>query len=315
MPAPKASDLRTLVEIVRQRSFARAAAALGVSPSAVSQFIGRLEARLGRKLLDRTTRTIRPTTLGERLTDAATLALEQLDAVYRLVDASAEEPGGTVRLTVPHVAMELVLLPNLAGFAERHPRVTLEISIEDRLIDPAGERFDAGIRRGCLVDDAMIARRIAPDDDLVLVASPGYILRQGMPDHPRELRDHRCIRVRRRHHGTTPPWRLACCGDRIDVSVSGSLVVDDPGVARSAAMNGMGIARLAHAFVAREIEGGSLDLVLNGWTASASGFHLYYPSQPPPSAALILVRDWLSARASVPKQSMSDIVQDTPPNV
>ena len=231
------------------------------------------------------------------------------------MDANAEEPGGTVRLTVPHVAMELVLQPDLAGFAERHPGVTLEISIEDRLIDLAGERFDAGIRRGGFVDDAMIARRIAPDDDLVLVASPGYISRQGMPAHPRELRDHRCIRVRRRHHGTTPPWRLACGSDRIDVSVSGSLVVDDPGVARSAAMNGMGITRLARAFVAREIEGGSLDLVLSGWTASASGFHLYYPSQPPPSAALLLVRDWLSARASVLKQSAPDIEQVSPHNI
>ena len=147
-------ELRTLVEVVRQRSFARAAAVLGVSASAASQSVARLEARLGRALIDRTTRSVRPTPLGAELAAAAASALDQLDGVFRLVEASSDESGGVVRLSVPHVAMESIILPTLHSFSKAHPGVVLDISVEDRLIDLVGERFDAGIRRGHLLDEA-----------------------------------------------------------------------------------------------------------------------------------------------------------------
>jgi DNA-binding transcriptional LysR family regulator len=289
----RTTELRTLVEVVRHRSFAKAAAALGLSASAASQAIARLEARLGRALIDRTTRVVRPTPLGARLSAAAEPALDQLDDVYRLIEASGAEPGGTIRLSIPHVAMELVVGPALAGFARAHPGVVLEISVEDRLVDLAEERLDAGIRRGHLVEPTTIAHRVSPDDELLPVAAPAYLREQGTPREPADLREHRLIGIRRRLQGTVPPWRLQRGERAASVAVAGVLVVDDPVIARRAAIDGLGVAHLARAFVARELAEGSLVWAPDSWATPIAGFHLFYPRRLDDSAPLKLLRDWL----------------------
>ena len=247
------AQLQAFVEVAERQSFALAAAHLGVTRSAVSQAIKQLENRMSMRLLNRTTRSVAPTRAGEQLLLELRPAMQSLQQAVASAFARDQQASGPLRITLSRVAADLVLAPRLAVFVTQHPRIALEVSVDDRVVDIVRHRFDAGIRRGELVERDMIARRLTPDARFLAVASPGYLARYRAPQQPRDLKDHNCIQIRRRASETTPTWQFWHDGAEIQVRVAGSLVVDDTRLALRAALDGAGIARLAEDYIGAEV--------------------------------------------------------------
>jgi DNA-binding transcriptional LysR family regulator len=288
------AELQAFVEVAQRGSFARAAAHLGVTRSAVSQSIKQLETRLGMRLLNRTTRSVAPTRAGEILLEELRPVLQLLQHAVASALERQKQASGSLRITVSRVAARLILAPRLAEFVRHHPRIALEVSVEDRLVDIIQQRFDAGIRRGELIEPNMIARRLTPDARFLAVASPGYLALRGAPAQPRDLTDHACIQIRRRRSEATPVWHFRQEGKEIQVRVAGPLVADDASLALQAAVEGLGIARLAEDYIADELASGRLIPVLEECSPARPGFFLYYPGRSP-STALKALMDFLSA--------------------
>lgn len=284
------NDLAAFLAVTRARSFARAAAQLGVSASALSHTIRGLEERLGIRLLTRTTRSVAPTEAGERLERAIGPALDTIESGLANLQELRERPAGTVRITADEHAAEVVLWPALARILPDYPDIKVEIHVDYELVDIVAERFDAGVRYGEIIDRDMIAVRIAPDARMVVVAAPAYLARHAAPASPHELTRHACLNLRLPTYGGLYAWEFEKDGRPLNVRVDGPLIFNTIDLLRDAALRGFGLAYLPEAHIARDLAAGTLVPLLQDWSPPFPGHHLYYPSrrQPTPAFAVIV---------------------------
>lgn len=296
MQKETAADLVAFLVIAREKSFTRAAALLGVSQSALSQTMRALEARLGVRLLTRTTRRVSPTEAGERLLRAVGPRFEEVDAELAGVMALRDTPAGTIRLTATENAAASVLLPALERFLPKYPDVRVEIVVDVGLTDIVAERFDAGVRFGELVASGMISVRIGPDARMAVVGAPSYFAERKPPKTPQDLTEHDCINLRLPTHGGLYAWEFEKAGRELNVRVDGQLVFGSSGLILAAARAGLGVAYLTEEQVSGDLNSGRLVRVLGDWCAPFSGYHLYYPSRRQPTQAFALLVEALRYR-------------------
>jgi DNA-binding transcriptional LysR family regulator len=297
MQRETASDLVAFLIVAREQSFTRAAAQLGVSQSAVSQTIRGLEARLGVRLLTRTTRRVSPTEAGERLLRTVGPRCEDVDTELQAVTELRDKPAGTIRLTATENAAESVLWPALERFLPNYPDIKVEIIIDYGLTDIVAGRFDAGVRPGETVASGMIAVRVAPDMRMAVVGAPSYFAERKPPKVPHDLTAHNCINLRLPTHGGLYAWEFEKAGREMNVRVDGQLVFGTAALI-TAARAGFGLAYLTEEQVRDDIKGGRLVRVLADWCPPFSGYHLYYPSRRQPTQAFSLLVDALRYRSS-----------------
>lgn len=295
-PRPLA-ELATFATVVRHRSFARAAAELGVSRSALSHAMRGLEQRLGVRLLNRTTRSVAPTDAGLRLLAGLQPALDGIDRALDAVNAYRERPAGTLRLNVPRFAALAVLAPVLPRFLAAHPDVRLEISVDDATIDIVERGFDAGIRFAEVLSADMVAVRVGPPMAFAVVAAPGYLERHPPPQVPSDLLRHACIGYRLRGSGRMYDWEFEKDGQSVAIAARGALTLDSPELMVRAALDGLGLAFVGLPLVQEHLDAGRLRRVLADWHAGREHFHLYYPSHRHVPAALRALIDLLRAPA------------------
>jgi DNA-binding transcriptional LysR family regulator len=293
-----ASDLVAFLMVAREQSFTRAAAQLGVSQSALSQTIRGLEARLGVRLLTRTTRRVSPTEAGERLFRTVGPRFEEVDAELAAVTELRERAAGMIRLTATENAAETVLWPVLERFLPQYPDINVEIVIDYGLTDIVAQRFDAGVRTGETVASGMISVQIAPDMRMAVVGSPAYFVQRTSPKVPQDLTSHRCINLRLPTHGGLYAWEFEKAGREINVRVDGQLVFGTAALMLTAARAGFGLAYLTEQQVLEDLSCGRLVRVLADWCPPFPGYHLYYPSRRQPTQAFALLVDALRYRQS-----------------
>jgi DNA-binding transcriptional LysR family regulator len=267
--------VEAFLRVAARRSFRQAADDLGITPSAVSQVIRSLEARLGIALFTRTTRSVGLTEAGERFLERARPAFDEMIAAGDAARGLAERPSGLLRLAVPRAVVPLLLQPVLASFAEAYPEVVLEIVASEELVDLAKDAFDAGIRLGEFIAADMVAVRLTPAFHYAIVASPAYLDRSGRPAGPEELQLHSCIRMRR-SSGAIAPWRLETAGRSVEVGVSGPLVVNDFPTMLDAALGGVGLAQVPQPIAAVDVRAGRLEEVLADCASRSPGVFLYH---------------------------------------
>jgi DNA-binding transcriptional LysR family regulator len=283
------ADLTAFVVVAEERNFTRAAAKLGLSQSALSQIVRRLEERLGIPLLARTTRSVAPTEAGERLVRTLSPMLHDLDQSIADLSEFRDKPAGTIRITTVEHAAKTILCPALTKLLSEYPDITVEIIVDYGLVDVVADRFDAGVRLGEQVAKDMIAVRIAPDIPMAIVGSPEYFRRYSKPQEPQHLVDHRCINLRLRTSGTLNAWRLVQNDREMRVRVDGPLIFNTIDLILDTALSGLGLAYLPLDQVNQHLEGGRLFRVLGEWTPPLPGYHLYYPSRRHPSPAFKLL--------------------------
>jgi DNA-binding transcriptional LysR family regulator len=289
-------DLRALVAIGRERSFTRAAATLGVSQSALSQTVRQLEARLGIRLLTRTTRSVSPTEAGERLLQIVGSRFEEIDAELEALTALREKPAGTVRITAGDHAIKSVLWPKLQQFLPTYPEIKVEITIDYGLIDIVAGRYDAGVRWGEQVAKDMIAVRIGPDIRFAVVGAKSYFAKRAVPRTPHDLIDHNCVNLRLPTYGGTYAWEFEKDGRELKVRVEGQLVFNGIFQVLDAAVAGLGLAFVPEDIAQPYLAKGRLKRVLEEWCPPWSGYHLYYPHRRRSSPAFALLVDALRHR-------------------
>lgn len=272
------------------RSFTRAASRLGLSPSALSHAMKALEARLGVRLLARTTRSVRATEAGEKLLEALRPALEGIATGLAALGGPGGAPSGTVRVSAPRHAAQTVLLPALPGFRTACPAVRVEVAVEEGLTDIVASRYDAGIRFGGGVARDMVAVQVGPDVQTVVVGSPGHFAAHPAPGTPADLAGHPCINYRLATAGGLWPWEFTKDGRTFQVRVDGPLVLNDNGLMLAAALAGGGLAYLFEDEVTGHVAAGRLVRVLERWCPRFPGYKIYYPSRrqvPQALAALV----------------------------
>ena len=289
-------DLAALVAVGRERSFTKAAAKLGVSQSALSQTIRQLEARLGVRLLTRTTRSVSPTEAGERLMRTAGPRFEEIEAELAALSELREKPAGTIRITAMEYATDAILMPKLTKLLREYPDIKIEIIIDYGLTDIVTERYDAGVRSGEQVAKDMIAVRIGPDMRMAVVGAPSYFKTRPEPKKPQDLIAHNCINLRLPTHGNVYAWEFERGSRELRVRVDGQLTFNVTGQLLNAALLGHGLAYVPEGMVQTHIDKGRLKRVLADWCQSYSGYHLFYPSRRQSSAAFSLVVDALRYR-------------------
>ncbi|WP_299652435.1 LysR family transcriptional regulator [uncultured Jannaschia sp.] len=284
------NDLAAFAAVARVRSFTAAAAELGVSPSALSHAMRGLEARLGVRLLARSTRSVAPTDAGDALLERLRPALAQIDEGVAALSDWRDAPAGIVRLTTFHWIASTLLVERLPAFLARHPDITVEVNVDDGLRDIVAAGFDAGIRLGESVAKDMIAVRVGPPLRTVVVATPDYWLAHSRPEHPSDLRRHRCIGYRNLSSGTLMPWDFEKEGKEIRQQVTGPLVCNSADLALAATRAGHGVGWHMERDVRDDVEAGRLEQGLDDWCQPYPGAFLYHPSRrqvPPPLRALI----------------------------
>lgn len=284
--------LAWFVHIARHRSFTKAAAEMGVSRAALSQQLKALERQLGVALLYRTTRDMSLTEAGQRLFDALQPAFATIEQAVRDLDVAATDPTGVLRVNTSRIAAQAVLEPHLAEFHARHPKLALELVMEERLSNIIAEGCDAGIRLGRSLAEHMVAVPVTPPLSMAVVGSPGYFARHGVPATPFELSSHDCINYRYSGSGALHDWDFTDPRDGHDftMAVTGSLTThDDAGMIR-AALQGVGLAQHLDIAVQGHLDAGTLVRVLQDWRHKQAGFYLYVPSRermPPKVRALM----------------------------
>lgn len=278
-------DLAVFVRVAELRSFRRAAQTLGVSASALSHTLRNVEARLGVRLLHRTTRSVAPTEAGERLLERLRPALDEIDAALTEVKGFRDRPAGRVRINTSRSAARFLIAPRLGAFAKAYPEVRLEIVIDDALADIVSAGCDAGVRLDETLRPDMVAVRLGGEQRMVVVASPEYLARRGTPALPGDLAFHDCFR-QRLPSGALFPWEFEKDGELVRIDVDGPLVVDDSALQQTAALDGGGLAFLFEPLVRDDVAAGRLVTVLDDWCPPFPGFFLYYPSRRQVSPAL-----------------------------
>jgi DNA-binding transcriptional LysR family regulator len=288
--------LSAFAVVAQERSFTRAAARLGVSPSALSHAIRRLEEKLGMQLLARSTRSVSTTQAGERLLARVAPAMEELSAAVQELGAQAGRPAGHVRISAPAEAAHRIILPMLPKFVEAYPDIVVEVLVEAAFTDIVARRLDAGVRRGESLAKDVVAVPISGPQRLVVIASPAYVKARGTPKSPRELRDHRCINQRLLAAGSLYKWEFARGREKMEVAVEGPLVFDDGGMVLEAVLAGIGLGYVMEERALPYLRTGRLVRVLDDWTPPFPGFYLYYPGRKQASAALSAFIDAIRLR-------------------
>jgi DNA-binding transcriptional LysR family regulator len=290
-------DLVAFVAVGRERSFTKAAAKLGVSQSALSHTIRELEARLGVRLLTRTTRSVSPTAAGERLLQTLEPRFDEIDAELAVLSELREKPAGTIRITATEYAIDAVLWPKLVKFLRQYPDINIELFSDPGLTDIVAQRFDAGVRVGEQVAKDMIAVRIGPDLRMAVVGAPSYFDNRSEPKRPQDLIGHNCINLRLLTHGGLYAWEFEKGGRELKVRVDGQLTFNGTNQMLNAALAGFGLAYVPEDLALSHIGKGRLKRVLEDWCPPYSGYHLYYPSRRQSSAAFTLLVDALRYRS------------------
>lgn len=283
--------LRTVAEC---GSFRGAADILGIAPSAVSQAVTQLEADLGTRLLARTTRSTRPTDEGARLLARVTVALDDIAGALTETAARPETPSGPLRITMPQLAADEVIMPRLPDFVERYPKIELEIRTSDQFEDIIATGCDAGLRLGESLEADMIAIRASGPRRAVIIGSPDYFTRHPAPRNPRDLATHNCIR-RRFDSGRIYRWELEKDGRPLTVDVTGNLILPQQDMIRRAALKGLGLAFLFEDVVRGDLRNGNAIAVLHDWCPPFDGYYIYYPSRRHMRPALRVFIDFFRA--------------------
>ena len=296
MPRSNVNDLLAFLAVARERSFTKAAAKLGVSQSALSHTIRGLEARLGIRLLSRTTRSVSPTQAGERLLRNVGSRFEEIEAELEGLSELRDKPAGTIRITAGEHAAYTVLSPALVKLLPKYPDIKVEVSVDYGFTDIAAERYDAGVRSGEQVAKDMIAVRIGPDMRMAVVGAPSYFERHPIPRKPQDLTAHNCINLRMPTHGGLYAWEFEKSRREMKVRVDGQLVFNTLRQRIDAALAGLGLAYMAEDAARPHIAKGSLVRVLEDWCEPFAGYHLYYPSRRQTSPAFNLLVDALRYR-------------------
>jgi len=274
------AELKAFAAVVERASFARAADYLGLSASALSQIIRQFEARLGVRLLNRTTRSVAPTEAGARLYDRIIPMMQEMDAAVAEAVTATGRTAGTLRINTLGMAAKKLIAPRLGRFHSAYPDVVLDIVIDDGLSDIVAGRFDAGIRIGERLEKDMIAVRLTPDMAMLAVASPEYLAHNGEPIVPTDLHRHACINWRFPGSGAVYRWAMEKAGKKIEMEVSGPLISNLQEVVIEGALQGLGI---LYAYdddrVYESIAAGRLKRVLADWSPTLPGLFLYYPDR------------------------------------
>lgn len=292
MARPNVNDLIAFVAVARELSFTRAAARLGVSPSALSHSMRALEEQLGLRLLTRTTRRVMPTEAGERLLHSLGPRFDEIDDELAALSALRDKPAGRIRITADEYAAEAVLWPALRKLLPDYPDIEVELITDNGLTDIVAGRFDAGVRLGGTIAKDMIAVPVGPDLRMAVVAASSYLARRSPPRTPQELTAHTCINFRLPTYGGLYAWEFEKDGHELRVRVEGQLVFNSIAPMLKAALDGFGVAYLAEGQVQAYLDGGQLVRMLADWCPPSPGYHLYYPNrrQPTPAFTVLLER-------------------------
>lgn len=291
------AELKAFSAIVERASFARAADHLGMSPSALSQTIRQLEARLGVRLLNRTTRSVAPTSAGSRLHERIAPMMVEMDLAIAEAVAATGRTAGTLRINTLGMAAKRVIAPRLGRFHRAHPDVVLDIVIDEGLSDIVAGRFDAGIRVGERLEKDMTAVRLTPDVKMLVVASPDYLARRGEPESPADLHRHACINWRFPGSGRIYRWQFEKKGKKVEIDVKGPVISNHEDVVVDAVLQGLG---LLYAYdmdrIDEAVARGLLKPVLTGWSLTRPGLYLYYSNRRHPQPAMRAFIDCLLDR-------------------
>lgn len=286
-------DLNAFMTVAEEQNFTRAAARLGTSQSALSHTVRRLEARLGVRLMTRTTRRVAPTAAGEQLLRTLAPALDNIGAELAALSSLRETPAGDIRITTSEHAAHTVLWPVLETLLPRYPDIHVELSINSGFTDIVAERFDAGVRLGESIAKDMVAVRIGPDLRMAVVGSPAYFAVHPAPLTPQDLGAHACINLRLPTAGGLYAWEFGRQGRELKVRVEGQLAFNNVNMILRAAEAGFGLACVLEDHVAAMVAAGRLVRVLEDWCPPFTGYHLYYPSRRQASAAFTLLANAL----------------------
>lgn len=267
--------VEAFLKVAEYRSFRRAAAALGVTPSAISQAVRVLEARVGAALLTRTTRSVGLTEAGQRFMERAAPAFDQLLAAGEAARDLGQRPAGRLRLSVPRAVVPLVLEPLIASFCQAYPEVELEVVASAEMVDLAAEGFDAGIRMGQFIAPDMVVVRLTPPFPFVVVGSPDYLRSRQVPERIDDLRNHACLRIRR-SNGSIAPWSFVDGGKAVEAIVSGPLIAHDYPTLLGAAIAGVGLAQMPGPITTAAIADGRLQGLLTPFAVITPGVFLYH---------------------------------------
>jgi DNA-binding transcriptional LysR family regulator len=292
------NDVTAFLAVARERSFTRAAAKLGISQSALSHTVRGLEARLGLRLLARTTRSVAPTEAGERLLRTLGPRFDEIEAELISLSELRDKPAGTLRITSGEHSADTILWPALEKLLPRYPDIKVELTIDYGLTDIVAERYDAGVRLGEQVAKDMIAVRIGPDFRMAVVGAPAYFARRPAPKTPQDLTAHDCINIRLPTHGGIYAWEFEKRGRALKVRVDGQPVFNNIALRVNAALAGLGLAYLPEDQIERHVAGGRLVRMLGDWCPPFSGYHLYYPSRRQAAPAFALLIEALRYRGS-----------------
>jgi DNA-binding transcriptional LysR family regulator len=298
--------VEAFLSVAQHRNFRKAAADLGVTPSAISQAVRALEARVGAVLFIRTTRSVGLTDAGERFLSRAKPAFEELVAASEVARELGQRPAGRLRLAVPRAVMPILLEPLVASFCQAYPEVEVEIAASEKLVDLAAEGFDAGIRLGQFIAADMVAVRLTKPFRFVIVGSPAYLAHNGRPSRPEDLRQHACVRLRR-SNGALALWSLNDDGRAIEIAVSGPLIASDVPTMLGAAVEGVGLAQVPEPVAAGPLRAGKLVQVLEPFAPMGPGVFLYYPSRHQMMPKLRAFIDHVRSRSDAAGKSRIDV--------
>ncbi|GGE40238.1 LysR family transcriptional regulator [Agaricicola taiwanensis] len=290
------NDLLVFLAVARERSFTKAAAKLGVSQSALSHTVRQLEARLGVRLLTRTTRAVSPTEAGERLLAGIGPHFDEIEVQLDALNELREKPAGTIRITASDYAISSVLWPKLQSFLPKYPDIRVEVMLDNGLTDIVTERYDAGVRMGEQLAKDMICARIGPDFRFAVVGAGSYLADRPEPETPQELMQHTCINYRFSSSGGLWAWDFEKDGREVRIRVDGQLAFNNIFHVLDAAVAGFGLAYVPEEIARPHIAEGRLKRVLESWCPHWDGFYLYYPSRRQSSPAFVALVEALRHR-------------------
>ncbi|WP_322021183.1 MULTISPECIES: LysR family transcriptional regulator [unclassified Burkholderia] len=297
MPRENLNDLLAFLAVARDRSFTRAAARLGVSQSALSQTVRDFEARLGVRLLTRTTRSVATTEAGEELFRTVAPRIDEIETKLAAVADFRDKPAGVVRITATEHPIDTIIWPKLRKVLPDYPDIRVEFSVDYGLSNIVEERYDIGVRYGNQVAKDMIAVRISPDIRMAMVASPAYLDGRKPPKTPQDLLDHDCVTLRLATAKGIYAWELKKGRNEIQARVNGRITCNTQPQMLQAALDGFGIAFVTEDIVLDHVHAGRLRIVMPDWCPVFPGYHAYYPSRRQASRAFSIVIDALRHRA------------------
>jgi len=290
-------SLAAFAVVAEERSFTRAAARLGVSPSALSHTLRRLEEKLAVQLLARSTRSVSTTQAGERLLARLNPAINEISSAVEQLGEMSGHPSGHIRISAPGEAARRVIAPMLPKFVETYPDIIVEVLIEQAFTNIVERRLDAGIRLGESLEKDVVAVPVSGPLRMAAIASPAYVRRHGVPKTPRDLRSHRCINLRLPSAGTIYKWEFERGAEKMDIAVDGPLIFDAGGMVVDAALAGVGLGFVLEDRALDHFKSGALVRVLADWCPPFPGFYLYYPGRRQVSPALTAFVDAIRVRS------------------